>query len=94
MHMSEKETIDLLELHDYADAVVHNLDPVARKRLTIGVELASRSGLLLFLDEPTSGLGRTEPAPKLDPRFAKTCRPGPSYPLHSTPTFFSTFREL
>jgi ATP-binding cassette subfamily G (WHITE) protein 2 (SNQ2) len=51
-----EETIDLLELHDFADAIVHNLDPAARKRLTIGVELASKSGLLLFLDEPTSGL--------------------------------------
>ena len=28
----------------------------ARKRLTIGVELASKPALLLFLDEPTSGL--------------------------------------
>jgi ABC-type multidrug transport system ATPase subunit len=27
-----------------------------RKRLTIGVELAAKPGLLLFLDEPTSGL--------------------------------------
>jgi ATP-binding cassette subfamily G (WHITE) protein 2 (SNQ2) len=51
-----EETIDLLELHDFADAIVHSLDPAARKRLTIGVELASKSGLLLFLDEPTSGL--------------------------------------
>jgi ATP-binding cassette, subfamily G (WHITE), member 2, SNQ2 len=51
-----EEMIDLLELHDLADAVVHTLDPAARKRLTIGVELAGKSGLLLFLDEPTSGL--------------------------------------
>ncbi|KAG0138872.1 hypothetical protein CROQUDRAFT_55545 [Cronartium quercuum f. sp. fusiforme G11] len=28
----------------------------ARKRLTIGVELAAKPQLLLFLDEPTSGL--------------------------------------
>jgi ABC-type multidrug transport system ATPase subunit len=28
----------------------------ARKRLTIGVELAAKPELLLFLDEPTSGL--------------------------------------
>lgn len=28
----------------------------ARKRVTIGVELASKPQLLLFLDEPTSGL--------------------------------------
>lgn len=51
-----EETIDLLELHDFADAIVHTLDLATRKRLTIGVELASKSGLLLFLDEPTSGL--------------------------------------
>ena len=51
-----EETINLLELHDFADAIVQTLDPVARKRLTIGVELASKPGLLLFLDEPTSGL--------------------------------------
>ena len=31
-------------------------DVEARKRVTIGVELASKPQLLLFLDEPTSGL--------------------------------------
>ena len=51
-----EEMIELLELYDLADAVVHSLNTEARKRLTIGVELASRPGLLLFLDEPTSGL--------------------------------------
>jgi ATP-binding cassette, subfamily G (WHITE), member 2, SNQ2 len=51
-----EEIIELLELHDFADAIVHNLGNEARKRLTIGVELASKPGLLLFLDEPTSGL--------------------------------------
>lgn len=51
-----EEIIELLELHDFADAIVHNLGTEARKRLTIGVELASKPGLLLFLDEPTSGL--------------------------------------
>jgi ATP-binding cassette subfamily G (WHITE) protein 2 (SNQ2) len=30
------------------------LDVEARKRVTIGVELASKPQLLLFLDEPTS----------------------------------------
>ncbi|WAR53515.1 hypothetical protein PtB15_3B23 [Puccinia triticina] len=44
-----EEVIQLLELEDLADVE-------ARKRLTIGVELAARPELLLFLDEPTSGL--------------------------------------
>jgi ATP-binding cassette subfamily G (WHITE) protein 2 (SNQ2) len=39
-----------------ADAIVFSLGVEARKRLTIGVELASKPELLLFLDEPTSGL--------------------------------------
>lgn len=51
-----EEMIELLELLDLADAIVHSLSTEARKRLTIGVELASKPGLLLFLDEPTSGL--------------------------------------
>ncbi|KAI0269180.1 ABC-2 type transporter-domain-containing protein [Gloeopeniophorella convolvens] len=48
--------IELLELQDLADAIVSSLGTEARKRLTIGVELASKPELLLFLDEPTSGL--------------------------------------
>ncbi|KAI0081165.1 hypothetical protein K474DRAFT_1657026 [Panus rudis PR-1116 ss-1] len=51
-----EEMIELLELQDLADAVVATLGVEARKRLTIGVELASKPELLLFLDEPTSGL--------------------------------------
>jgi ATP-binding cassette, subfamily G (WHITE), member 2, SNQ2 len=51
-----EEMIELLELQDFADAVIYSLGAEARKRLTIGVELASKPGLLLFLDEPTSGL--------------------------------------
>lgn len=51
-----EEMIELLDLHDFADAIVHSLDLKTLKRLTIGVELASKAGLLLFLDEPTSGL--------------------------------------
>jgi ATP-binding cassette subfamily G (WHITE) protein 2 (SNQ2) len=51
-----EEMIELLELQDLADALVFSLGPEARKRLTIGVELASKPELLLFLDEPTSGL--------------------------------------
>ncbi|KAK7732284.1 ATP-binding cassette transporter snq2 [Cytospora paraplurivora] len=55
------ETIlDLLEMHDIAGATIgqvgEGLNPEQRKRLTIGVELASKPELLLFLDEPTSGL--------------------------------------
>jgi len=51
-----EEMIELLELQDLADALVFSLGAEARKRLTIGVELASKPELLLFLDEPTSGL--------------------------------------
>jgi ABC-type multidrug transport system ATPase subunit len=51
-----EEVIELLELHDLADAIVDTLDIEASKRLSIGVELASKPGLLLLLDEPTSGM--------------------------------------
>ncbi|KAL1738004.1 P-loop containing nucleoside triphosphate hydrolase protein, partial [Schizophyllum fasciatum] len=51
-----EEIIDLLELQDLTEALVLSLSVEARKRLTIGVELASKPELLLFLDEPTSGL--------------------------------------
>lgn len=54
------EVIKLLEMEEYADAVVgvpgEGLNVEQRKRLTIGVELAAKPQLLLFLDEPTSGL--------------------------------------
>ncbi|XPS81513.1 Multidrug resistance protein [Ascochyta lentis] len=52
--------IELLDMELYADAVVgvpgEGLNVEQRKRLTIGVELASKPQLLLFLDEPTLGL--------------------------------------
>ncbi|EXJ91459.1 ATPase [Capronia epimyces CBS 606.96] len=55
-----EEVIKLLEMEDYAGAVVgvpgEGLNVEQRKRLTIGVELAAKPQLLLFLDEPTSGL--------------------------------------
>lgn len=51
-----EEIIELLELQDFTEALVFTLSVEARKRLTIGVELASKPELLLFLDEPTSGL--------------------------------------
>jgi ATP-binding cassette subfamily G (WHITE) protein 2 (SNQ2) len=55
-----EEVISLLEMEDIADAFIgfpgYGLSVEARKRVTIGVELASRPQLLLFLDEPTSGL--------------------------------------
>ncbi|KAL0571220.1 ATP-binding cassette transporter snq2 [Marasmius crinis-equi] len=51
-----EEIIELLELQDLTEALVISLGVEARKRLTIGVELASKPELLLFLDEPTSGL--------------------------------------
>ncbi|GAP91426.2 putative ABC transporter ABCl1 [Rosellinia necatrix] len=54
------EVIRLLEMDEYADAVVgvlgEGLNVEQRKRLTIGVELAAKPPLLLFVDEPTSGL--------------------------------------
>ncbi|RDB26527.1 ABC transporter G family member 11 [Hypsizygus marmoreus] len=51
-----EEMIELLEVQDLSEALVFSLGVEARKRLTIGVELASKPELLLFLDEPTSGL--------------------------------------
>ncbi|KAL9593462.1 MAG: hypothetical protein Q9219_007540, partial [cf. Caloplaca sp. 3 TL-2023] len=54
------EVIVKLVLGDFADAVIgvsgEGLNIEQRKRVTIGIELAARSELLLFLDEPTSGL--------------------------------------
>jgi ABC-type multidrug transport system ATPase subunit len=51
-----EDVIELLELQDLSEAMVCTLGVEARKRVTIGVELASKPELLLFLDEPTSGL--------------------------------------
>ncbi|KAK4702442.1 hypothetical protein P7C70_g3780, partial [Phenoliferia sp. Uapishka_3] len=55
-----EEVIKILEMEDYAEAVVgvpgEGLNVEQRKRLTIGVELAAKPDLLLFLDEPSSGL--------------------------------------
>ncbi|QRW00881.1 ABC-2 type transporter [Ceratobasidium sp. AG-Ba] len=55
-----EEVIQLLEMEDIADAMIGQpgvgLGVEARKRVTIGVELAAKPQLLLFLDEPTSGL--------------------------------------
>ncbi|KAJ7292923.1 ABC-2 type transporter-domain-containing protein [Mycena rebaudengoi] len=51
-----EEMLELLELQDLSEALVFSLSVESRKRLTIGVELASKPELLLFLDEPTSGL--------------------------------------
>ena len=52
--------IKLLEMEDIAGATIGKigagLNQEQRKRLTIGVELASKPELLMFLDEPTSGL--------------------------------------
>jgi ATP-binding cassette subfamily G (WHITE) protein 2 (SNQ2) len=52
--------IHLLEMRDIAGATIgkvgSGLNVEQRKRVTIGVELASKPSLLMFLDEPTSGL--------------------------------------
>ena len=52
--------LDLLEMRDIAGATIGKtgagLNQEQRKRVTIGVELASKPELLMFLDEPTSGL--------------------------------------
>ncbi len=56
-----EEIIALLEMDDIADAIIgdpsNGLAVEARKRVTIGVELAAKPELLLFLDEPTYVLG-------------------------------------
>ncbi|KAK1142767.1 Multidrug resistance protein [Aspergillus melleus] len=55
-----EEVIKMLNMQEYAEAVVgvlgEGLNVEQRKRLTIGVEIAAKPGLLLFFDEPTSGL--------------------------------------
>ena len=55
-----EKVLDLLEMRSIAGATVgtigKGLNQEQRKRLTIGVELASKPKLLMFLDEPTSGL--------------------------------------
>ncbi|RSH85351.1 hypothetical protein EHS25_004747 [Saitozyma podzolica] len=55
-----EDIIELLELQDLADSMTgfpgFGLSMQARKRVTIGVELAAKHDLLLFVDEPTSGL--------------------------------------
>lgn len=52
--------LKLLEMEGIAGATIgtigNGLNQEQRKRLTIGVELASKPELLMFLDEPTSGL--------------------------------------
>ena len=59
--MAEKEVyveicLLMCGLEKYADAIVGTLGSKQRKRLTITVELATKSKPLLFLDEPTSRL--------------------------------------
>lgn len=55
-----EEIIKLLEMSHFSEALLgepgSGLSVEQRKRVTLGVELASKPSLLLFLDEPTSGL--------------------------------------
>ena len=55
-----EQVIDILNMHDFADAVVgvpgQGLNVEQRKLLSIGIELAAKPKLLLFLDEPGTGL--------------------------------------
>ncbi|KIY71652.1 pleiotropic drug resistance ABC transporter [Cylindrobasidium torrendii FP15055 ss-10] len=51
-----EQCLKMCGLEQFADAVVGTLSVEAKKRTTIGVELAAKPKLLLFLDEPTSGL--------------------------------------
>ncbi|KAI9848005.1 MAG: hypothetical protein M1838_000677 [Thelocarpon superellum] len=55
-----EKIISILEMEDIAGATIgkigSGLNQEQRKRVTIGVELASKPELLMFLDEPTSGL--------------------------------------
>lgn len=55
-----ESVIDLLNMHEFADAVVgvpgEGLNVEQRKLLSIGVELSAKPQVLIFLDEPTSGL--------------------------------------
>lgn len=60
-----EEVIQLLELEDIADAMIgfpgFGLGVEARKRLTIGVELAAKPQLLLFLDGPSLAPSSRDP---------------------------------
>ncbi|KAH6952434.1 ABC-2 type transporter-domain-containing protein [Ilyonectria sp. MPI-CAGE-AT-0026] len=55
-----KEVIDMLNMRDFADAVIgiadEGLNVEQHKLLTISIELAAKPKLLLFLNKPTSGL--------------------------------------
>lgn len=65
VHIEEKydyceRIIDHLEMRNIAGATIgpigEGLNQELRKRVTIGIELASKPEFLMFLDEPTSGL--------------------------------------
>ncbi len=49
-----EEMIELLELQELSEALVFSLSVEARKRLTIGVELASKPELLLYVGDTHS----------------------------------------
>lgn len=103
--MEEKEQdvgriLDLLEMRELAGAVVgtpmSGLNVEQRKRLTIGVELASKPETLLFLDEPTSGLDSSAAA-NIARLLRKLAREGQSIlaTVHQpSPTLFEQFDDL
>jgi ATP-binding cassette subfamily G (WHITE) protein 2 (SNQ2) len=89
--------IDLLEKHDNADAIIgkvgEGLSAEQRKRLTVGVELASKPELLFFLDEATICLD-SGVAFSLVRSLAESHRRRSSGPVHNPPAFCCAVRAF
>lgn len=58
------QVLDMLQMAELQNVVIQSLSLEQKKRVTIGVELCAKPGLLLFLDEPTS-VSLTIPFPGL-----------------------------